>query len=217
LSAIRRYKKIKDEKYIIAYAPADYELNTDSTPELQKVPRPFSSMATCYKELIPGFKFPGYSQVHSGGPQIGYWTTCCYLFAPKQWVEEVGFDEKSSFNTEEFYLSLRTFSKGWKIYGIQALDVYHHDSHKQPDGTTTRNIKRPWADDRKEAYWAHVKESTDRLSLLMSGQMDVDKKKVEEFFEHTGISKHYLDFIPNYSSHVVIPNRSLGIPPRREK
>jgi hypothetical protein len=215
LSAVRRYKEIKDKKYIIAYAPADYELNTDGTPELQKVPRPFSSMATYYGELIPGFKFPGYSQVHNGGPQIGYWTTCCYLFAPKQWVEEVGFDEKSSFNTEEFSLSLRTFSKGWKVYGLQTLDVYHHDSHKQPDGTTTRNTKRPWADDRKEAYWSHVESATDFLGRLMAGLEDVPINHVEEFFQKTGINRAVMNHPEKYSSYIEIPNRGMGMPPRR--
>lgn len=214
-SAIRRYLDIGGDKYIVSYAPADYELNKDGSPELQKVPRPFSSMAKQYTELIPGFKFPGYSQVNSSSPEKGYWVTCCYLFAPKQWVEEVGFDENSSFNTEEFLLSLRTFSKGWSIYGLQTLDTYHHDSHIQPDGSVTRQTKRPWADCRKEDYWAHVEAATDFLGRLMAGLEDVPIYNVQSFFEKTGISKDLMNCPSSYSSYIEIPNRGFGMPPRR--
>ncbi len=215
LSAIRRYSKIKDTKYIIAYAPADYELNEDWTPELQNVPRPFSSMASHYTDLIPGFNFPGYRSVNKDTPERGYWVTCCYLLAPKSWVDEVGFDENSSFNTEEFLLSLRTFSKGWAVYALQTLDTYHHDSHKQPDGSVTRVVKRPWADDRKEDYWNHVEKATNLLGRVMSGLEDVSRNDVQQFFEITGVPKKFMDCSESYSSYVEIPNRAFGMPPRR--
>lgn len=215
LSAYENMKK-KSDKFIIAYAPANYEILEDGSIDFN-IPNTISMCGDYYTGLIPGFKFPGYRTLQHKEYVRSFWATCCYLLAPKAWVDEVGISGKESFNTEEICLSIRTYGKGWEIYSIGTRDVFHHSSHKQKDGSVTRVNLRPWADDRKEDYWSHVEKSTDRLSLLMSGQLDVDKKKVEEFFVHTGISKDYLNFIPNYSSHTLVPNRALGMPPRQDK
>jgi len=205
-----------DNKFIICYAPAAYELTNSGKVDFN-VDNLISKFAFAYNDLIPGFNFPGYLILDIDCVVISYWATCCFLFAPKLWVDEVGISQHESFNTEEFSLSLRTFAHGWNIYSIGTRDVFHHESHKQINGTVTRQIFRPWADDRKEDYWSHVEKSTDRLSLLMSGNLDVSKNKVKEFFEQTGISKKYLEFIPNYSSHTIIKNRGFGMPPRQDK
>jgi hypothetical protein len=214
--AINRYKKLKEnnEKFIIAYAPADYEILEDGKIDIN-TGNTTSIHAYYYDSLIPGFKFPGYKHLELDEEVLSFWATCCYLFAPKSWVDEVGISKYESFNTEEFALSLRTFAAGWKIYSIGTRDVFHHQSHRQKNGTVTRETLRPWADERKEDYWKHVEESTDRLSKLMSGQLDVDLKKAEMFFRSTGIPIKYLDFIPNYSSHIIIENRGFGMPPRK--
>jgi hypothetical protein len=215
--AINNFENVKkiSKKCIIAYAPADYEILSNG--EIDTNTGNMNSIsATYYNELIPGFKFPGYSLLNIGEVRRSYWATCCYLFAPKQWVEEVGISRNESFNTEEFCLSLRTYAKGWEIYSIGARDVFHHQSHRQPNGTVTRASLRPWADDRRDNYWRHVTEATDRLSLLMSGQLDISKEIVGSFFNSTGIDLKYLDYIDNYSSHVVLDNRGFGMPPRRD-
>lgn len=208
--------KSRSNKFIIAYAPANYEILEDGAIDFN-IPNTVSMCGDFYTGLIPGFKFPGYRTLAYQESVRSFWATCCYLLAPKAWVDEVGISAEESFNTEEMCLSLRTYAKGWDIYSIGTRDVFHHASHKQKDGSITRASLRPWADDRREDYWAHVERATDRLSLLMSGQLDIEKAKVEEFFEHTGISKDYLNFIPNYSSHVLVPNRALGMPPRQDK
>jgi hypothetical protein len=216
--AIERYEKLKinDENFIICYAPADYEIMPSGAINLDAIVK--SSMyGSFFAELIPGFKFPGYSVLEIDQVVRSYWATCCYLFAPKKWVNEVGINDEESFNTEEFALSLRTYAKNWKIYSIGTRDVFHNQSHRQANGSVTREILRPWADDRKEPYWKHVEESTNRLSMLMSGQLDVPKEKVSAFFIESGIDTKYLEFIPNYVSHVFVEHRSLGMPPRRDK
>lgn len=214
--AYDRYASIDDtDKFIIAYAPAAYEILDDSTIDYN-VDNFISKYAYYYSDVIPGFKFPGYRVLDINQVEQSYWATCCYLFAPKKWVKEVGINKYESFNTEEISLSLRTFSAGWKIYSIGTRDVFHHESHRQANGTVTRQTLRPWADDRKDSYWLHVEKSTNRLSLLLSGQLDVPKDDVLKFFEATGISKKYSLFIDNYSSHIVIPNRGFGMPPRRD-
>jgi hypothetical protein len=215
--AIKRYKRIeeKESKFIIAYAPADYEIMEDNSINYNTGSRT-SMYAFLYTELIPGFKFPGYRSLELEQEIRSYWATCCYLFAPKKWVDEVGISQYESFNTEEFCLSLRTYAHDWKIYSVGTRDVFHHQSHRQSNGTVTRETLRPWADGRKEFYWKHVEESTNRLSLLMSGQLDVPREVVEGFFTESGISLKYLDFIDNYSSHVLVEPRALGMPPRRD-
>jgi hypothetical protein len=215
--AIERYEKLKENnnKFIIAYAPADYEISNNGSININ-TGSTASMFAQYYSDLVPGFTFPGYKKMELDEEVKSFWATCCYLLAPKKWVDEVGISKDESFNTEEFSLSLRTFAAGWTIYSIGTRDVFHHQSHRQPDGTITRKTLRPWADHRKDDYWKHVEESTDRLSLLMSGGLDVDIEKSQQFFKHTGISSKYLSFIPNYSSHALISNRSFGMPPRRD-
>jgi hypothetical protein len=206
----------KLDKFIIAYAPSNYEILENGEIDFN-IHNIMSMYAKEYKDLIPGFSFPGYKVLQYQEFTRSFWATCCYLLAPKKWVDEVGISKEESFNTEEICLSIRTYAKGWDIYSCGTRDVFHHTSHKQKNGLVTRANLRPWADDRKEDYWSHVEKSTDRLSLLMSGRLDVTKEKIEEFFSHTGISKKYLEFIPGYSSHVIIENRSYGMPPRKDK
>lgn len=215
--AISRYKKLQEDNknFIIAFAPADYEILEDGSIDTNSG-NITSVFANNYSALIPGFTFPFYESLEIDKSVRSFWATCCYLLAPRSWVEEVGISEHESFNTEEFALSLRTFAAGWDIFSIGTRDVFHHQSHRQQNGTITRQTLRPWADDRKEYYWDHVQKSTDRLSMLMSGQLDVDIEKAQEFFKHIGLSSKYLSFISNYSSHVVIENRALGMPPRRD-
>jgi hypothetical protein len=216
--AIERYEKLNtnNEKFIIAYAPADYEIMPDGSVNFDAAAK-VSMYGFLFSELVPGFKFPGYRVLETGHVVRSYWATCCYLFAPKEWINEVGISRDESFNTEEFCLSLRTYAKDWKIYSIGTRDVFHNQSHRQANGSATRETLRPWADDRKESYWAHVEESTNRLSALMSGQLDIPKEKVYSFLKESGIDTKYTDFIPNYSSHVIVEPRALGMPPRRDK
>jgi hypothetical protein len=216
--AIERYEKLNtnNEKFIIAYAPADYEIMSDGSVNFDAASK-VSMYGFLFSELVPGFKFPGYRVLEMGHVVRSYWATCCYLFAPKEWIDEVGISKDESFNTEEFCLSLRTYAKDWKIYSIGTRDVFHNQSHRQANGSATRETLRPWADDRKESYWAHVEESTNRLSALMSGQLDIPKEKVYSFLKESGIDTKYTDFIPNYSSHVIVEPRALGMPPRRDK
>lgn len=216
--AIKRYNNLdtNNEKFIIAYAPADYEIMSDGSINFDATCK-VSMYGFLFTELVPGFKFPGYRVLEIDQVIRSYWATCCYLFAPKKWVDEVGVSDVESFNTEEFALSLRTYAKDWKIYSVGTRDVFHNQSHRQANGSVTRETLRPWADGRKEQYWEHVEQSTNRLSMLMSGQLDVTKEKVYNFFIDSGIDTKYLEFIPEYSSHIIVEPRPLGMPPRRDK
>jgi hypothetical protein len=216
--AIKRYNNIlltEKEKFIICYAPANYEILENGDIDFN-IDNKVSMYAKDYLNVIPGFNFPGYQTLNEEEIVRSYWATCCYLFAPKRWVEEVGISKDESFNTEEISLSIRTFANEWKIFSIGTRDVFHHTSHKQQNGIVTRQIFRPWADNRKNDYWNHVEIATNRLSKLMSGQLDVSIQKVTDFFLKVGISPKYLSYIDNYSSHVIIEDRPLGMPPRRD-
>lgn len=215
--AINAYNNIAktNDKFIISHAPSNYEYLEDGSITTN-IPNHFAIYANNYKTTIPGFTFPNYDSLDKDEVKISYWVTCCYLFAPKKWVDEVGIAKDSSFNTEEISLSIRTYAKGWKIYAVGLRNVFHHISHKQPSGIVTRNNLRPWADDRKEDYWDHVEKATANLSSLMSGKLDVEKDKVIRFLEIVGIPTKYSEFIPDYYNHVIIPERPIGMPPRRD-
>lgn len=213
--AIMLYNKLPEGKNIISYCPAEYEINGDGTINTNAHPL-MSTIASNFSNLVPGFTFPGYRLLKPDEMAIGFWVTCCYLFTPKSWIEEVGIDQFSSFNTEEINLSIRTYAKDWTIYANGNRKVFHHSSHRQPNGTITRRDLRPWADDRKNDYWSHVKKATNFLSRLMSGQEDVTIEKVKSFFTLAGISEKYLQYDPNYYSHIEIPNRGYGMPPARD-
>lgn len=211
---IDKYEELskKYTKFIISHAPPNYEINEDGT--INKKAYPQRSRIADKSDIIPAFQFPSYKILEKDSYEEGYWVTCCHLFSKKDWVDEVGFDEVSSFNTEEINLSIRTFAKGWKVLGVDIKNVFHHESHRQANGQITRENKRPWADERADKYWEHVEHATNKCSELMSGKLDVTKEKVSLFFEKSGINKKYLDHIPDYYNHIIINNRCFGMPPR---
>jgi hypothetical protein len=76
-------------------------------------------------------------------------------------------------------------------------------------------VLRPWADGRKDAYWAHVKKATNFTSSLMSGKEDVSREIVQDFFSKIRLSNSYLELDADYYSHIELPNRGYGMPPAR--
>jgi len=213
-SALEFYLSLPEGKKLVSYAPAEYEINEDDTINTSVYPD-VSIVANDFTNLIPGFSFPSYEKLAMGQVKQSYWVTCCYLFAPKSWVDEIGFDPESSFNTEEFNLSIRTYAGGWSIYAKGCRDVFHHASHKQKDGSVTRQVLRPWADDRKELYWEHVKGATNHLSRIMSGNEEIPRETAEKFLAKLKLSESYLEVNPDYYSHIELPNRGFGMPPAR--
>lgn len=216
--AVTTYKNISktESKFVISHGPSNYEYLDDGSITTD-IENKFGIYANNYTGFIPGFTFPTYDEIGENNVRRSYWITCCYLFAPKLWVDEVGISPKTSFNTEEVSLSIRTYAKNWKIFGVGLRNIFHHTSHRQPNGTVTRHSLRPWADDRKNDYWEHVEKAMNDLSLLMSGQLDVSKEKVIEFFNLTGTPIKYSKYIENYYNYIDMPERPIGMPPRRDK
>jgi hypothetical protein len=204
----------KTDRFIISHAPSNYEYLEDGSIT-KDIPNKFAMYANNYSEIVPGFTFPMYDTLKENEVVVSYWATCCYLFAPKKWVDEVGISKDSSFNTEEISLSIRTYANGWNIFAVGLKNIFHHTSHKQPNGVITRQTLRPWADDRKDFYWQHVELATNNLSKLMSGQLDVPKEKAIEFLNKVNIPSRYSEYIKEYYKYIDIPERPLGMPPRR--
>lgn len=215
--AVDTYKNISktESKFIISHGPSNYEYLDDGSITTD-IENRFGIYANSYINFIPGFTFPTYDFIGENHVRRSYWVTCCYLFAPKEWVEDVGINGETSFNTEEVSLSIRTYAKDWKIFGVGLRNVFHHTSHRQPNGIVTRRSLRPWADDRKEDYWKHVEKAMDDLSRLLSGQLDVSKEKCIEFLNIIGIPIKFSEYIENYYNYIDIPERPIGMPPRRD-
>lgn len=216
-TAVTTYSNIAktQSNFIISHGPSNYEYLDDGSIT-KDIENRFGIYANTYTSCIPGFTFPTYDFIGENNVRRSYWVTCCYLFAPKKWVDEVGISAETSFNTEEISLSIRTYAKDWKIFAVGLRNVFHHTSHKQPNGVVTRRELRPWADERKDDYWRHVEKATNDLSSLMSGRLDVSKEKCIDFFNLVGIPTRYSEYIDDYYRHIDIPERPIGMPPRRD-
>jgi len=202
-----------EEKVLICYAPPSYFIDKEGNVNLELETNKFGQRAVWYKDLVPGYEFPGYRELTGTEVAKTYWTTCMYMFAPKAWIDEVGVDGVGAFSTEEFNQSIRTFSKGWSIYAIGARDVFHqhHDSWGR---NYTKAALRPWGDERENAYWDHVLRATNHLGRLLAGLEDVPIEKVKEFFKVTEIDERFLGMSDAYYDMVNARGKALGMPPR---
>jgi hypothetical protein len=218
ISDYNKILKIKNTNFILCYAPPPYEILEDGSININIEPK-ISKTANNYESLVPGFLFPKYREMSLEEVSLTYWPTCAFLFAPKAWVDQVGFNEKSAFNTEEIDLALNTFYKGWSIYSIGARDVFHNTSHRQSNGSYTRFEHRPWADERKEHYWQHTKEATDYTARLLSGKEHIPIKVLKIFFDLTKLNIKYLKYDPDYYYHIKTsssPFDHVAMPPRKD-
>lgn len=202
------------EKVIISGQPADYDYYPDGTLNFYKFP----TSTTYVKDLeglYPGLSFPKHYTVPLGEFKESAWVVGGYIFAPKLWVEEVGINKDWSFNTEEFMMTVKSFDKGWKVMTYGQRHLFHHSSHRMPDGTVTRDRFRPWSDSRADAYWKHVNTQTDKLSEFLSNPMnEVSYAGLYNFYDKTKLDKKFMTYIPDYHNFINLPHRHLGMPPR---
>lgn len=218
IKALSAYKNIEKDypKVIISGHPADYEYGKDGKIETYQFPIT-PTYAKNLNGVVPGLTFPKYYMTPLGEEKKSAWVTGCYIFAPKQWVEEVGVEKEWSFNIEEFMMTLLSFRFGWQIISYGQRHVFHHSSHKQPDGTVTRNKFRPWADSRADQYWNHVYEGAIKLNQILASNPYSEKYPtwmINNFFEIYGIDKKYMKIIKNYPEHNYERHPHIGMPPR---
>lgn len=215
--AVRRYEHLMQHssKFIISYAPPSFYISKDGSERFRCADNHYGQFGKQIETITPGFQFPGYAKLRPSQVVVGYWVTCMYLVAPKSWVDEVGISKESSFSTEEFNLSLRTFAKGWTIYAVGARETFHL-LHTSAGREEVKRKNRPWGDARKEAYWEHVVEATRFLGRLLRGEEDVAKDTVLEYFKATGMNTGVMYYEGDYNN-IVGPEFTaitLGMPPR---
>jgi hypothetical protein len=220
IKSLSAYKSIEQDydKVIISGHPADYEYEKDGSINFHKFPITPTYVKTL-NNLVPGLTFPRYHTVPLGESKKSAWVTGCYIFAPKKWVDEVGIEESWPFNVEEFMMTLLSFNFGWSVVSYGQRHVFHHSSHKQPDGTITRNQFRPWADSRADQYWNHVYGGAIKLNKILASVPYDDKYPfwmINDFFEIYEIDKKYMNYIPNYPEHDYVPHTHFGMPPRNK-
>jgi GT2 family glycosyltransferase len=101
----------------------------------------------------------------------GYLLAAGCLFAPGSFVTEVPYDPEFYFYGEEISLMLRAFTRGFGIFHIPAVPIFHLY-------TDTSDIKRRlhWdeeEDSGREIKWHEREEkSLNKLSKLIAGQID---------------------------------------------
>lgn len=220
IKALSAYKSLEPDydKLIISGHPADYEYTESGDINFYRFPIT-PTYVKDLKGLVPGLTFPKYYTVPLGEAKKSSWVTGCYIFAPKSWVKEVGIEKDWSFNIEEFMMTLLSFRFGWDIVSYGQRHVFHNSSHKQANGSVTRNKFRPWADSRAEKYWDHVYGGAFKLNQILSSIPYDDKYPawmINEFFEINGIDKKYMKLIENYPEHEYERHGHVGMPPKNK-
>ena len=217
--AIRLYRSLGDQdKYIVSSGTPSYVRNQEGNIETG-MGDIWGNRAVPSDHVVPGFFFPYYAAMQEKEKVEGFWVTCLFLIAPYEWVKEVGISKDSSYNTEEFNLSLRSHAKGWKIFN-KGHRVVFHQWHDQNIAIETRRNKRPWADKFTEEYWKHAEKATNFTGRLIAGLEDVPLDKVKSFFKLANINEKYCENPDNYYNildQTKIDNKHIGMPPRFPK
>lgn len=206
LDALKEAEKLSDKVLITSSGP-EFEYNQDWSLSFE--PRS-GRTANKYRPKLPGDYVPGYGFPNSlqvdvpdiDGVIEDAYIQWSFVFAPKQYVLDVPIDPKMSYHVEEIYLTIVSWSRGWRFYTTPEI-LYYHDTYKDyPDEETpTRmNTHRPWIDINQKAFWDHSDNSMIRFNMLMSGGLypDVTAEKVISFCEATGMNKKYCEKVENY-------------------
>ena len=122
----------------------------------------------------------------------GYLLAAGCLFAPGSFVKEVPYDSEFYFYGEEISIMLRAFTRGFSIFHIPAVPIFHLY-------TDVSHIKRKlhWneeEDKEREIKWHEREEkSIKRLSQIIDGKLDGifglgDKRSLEDYEFLSGIN-----------------------------
>jgi hypothetical protein len=201
--------KSKNSKVLLTVSGPEYELNSDwSISYTSRAGR----LKNTYRPIItegytPGYSFPGTVQVpEDGDVHEDYYLQFSWVFAPKEFVEEVPLDPDMCYHGEEIYVTVQAWCRGWRFYSTPKI-LYYHNTYKEYPGEihSRMTTHRPWSDMNKNAFWKQSDDSMLKLNLLLSGKLkgiygDISKGLVLEYCRASGLSSSVCIYNPKYNS-----------------
>jgi len=205
--------KKKSDKPIITVSGPEYEFTPDGQVTLESRAGRYYNFyrPNINSDYVPGYGFPKVVPVPETDDVLEdcYWQGS-WIFASKNYVDEVPIDPDMNYHGEEIYLTIQSWCRGWRFYATPRV-LYYHDTYKEyPGEDMSRTIShRPWADMNKDAFWSQSDESMKKLNLLLSGNLkgiygNITKEQVLDFCLATGMNPKWCEYDENY--------HQLGLP-----
>ena len=111
-------------------------------------------------------------QLHGVGAVQGFHVGGGCLFAPGEFVRWIPMDPYLYFSEEEQSIALRLYTKGWDIYHVAGLPIYHlYNAEPAKTGTVRRPMHWDIAASSKDdpAWWELERRAKKRLATLLWG------------------------------------------------
>lgn len=156
-------QETKNKKIILSQFPAPYEVHTDGSiyypknhaelwdrPSWSKVHNRDHGSWSATRQEIEDLSVPHKSETVLAG----------YLFAPKEFVKEIPYDERISFMGEELCIALRAYTRGWLIYAPNKMLTWHYYKRK-----------------RSPKIWNQAEDLSRPLKWI---QMEMESKRVQK-------------------------------------
>jgi hypothetical protein len=124
-----------------------------------------------------------------------------WVFANKNYVQEVPLDPDINYHAEEIYMTVKTWCAGWRMYASPVIMYYHDTVKEYPREILSRmDTHRPWSDLNKDAFWKQSDETMLKLNKLLSGKTDfAPKKLIEEYCSFSGLNPKWCEYNPDYN------------------
>lgn len=207
IDSLKEAEEISSKAIITSSGP---EFEFDSKGKISYSPRSGRTVNK-YRPKIPADYVPGYGFPNEHQTTIpknlsiveDVYMQWSWVFAPKQYVEEVPIDPEMGYHGEEIYLTVVSWARGWRFFATSET-LYFHDTYKEyPGESKSRMIShRPWVDVNQKAFWEHSDLAMRRLNSLLSGNLyeDVTIDKVLSYCEFSGLNKDYCKPFEDYSN-----------------
>jgi Glycosyltransferase (GlcNAc) len=211
ITVLSEYEKAttKNSKVLLTVSGPEYELNSDwsvsYTSRAGRLKNTYRPRIT--KGYVPGYSFPGTVQVpEDEDVHEDYYLQFSWVFAPKEFVEEVPLDPDMCYHGEEIYVTVQAWCRGWRFYSTPKI-LYYHNTYKEYPGElhSRMTTHRPWSDMNKNAFWKQSDDSMLKLNSLLSGKLkgrygDISKGLVLEYCRASGLSTSVCIYNPKYNS-----------------
>jgi hypothetical protein len=202
---LKEYKKAteKSDKVLITIAGPNFHYDTDdSVIQDAQVNEYRPSIDASY---VPGHGFPLQVEVPNTEDLLeDTYIQFSWVFAPKEYVQEVPLDPDMNYHGEEIYVTIQSWCRGWKFFTTSKI-FYYHDTNKEYPGEQHSRMAthRPWSDINKDAFWEQSDRSMVKLNQLLSGNLagkygSISKDSVLEYCNFSGLNKKWCEHNPHY-------------------